>query len=115
MKVSIINLHKIEDSSFFAVALEDDSAGHCMIIDGWRYSKGRIQPPAKQWKKNYYPTVLVSPDLAKAVQAALVTIGFEDAELEPATWFTLKWGQHGLKRLCATEEVALSYWQKYRR
>ncbi len=116
MKVSIVNCVKRDDAQYFSIMVEGAEGSECaMLLDGWKYREGKILAPSMIWKGNSYGTVLVSPKLAEDIGKALAAAGFEDDEFDAHSWTSAKWGQHGLKRLCATEEVALSYWQKYRR
>ena len=115
MKFTVVDCKERDDVAYFTLMIEGpEGSGIAFASDGWKYTAGKILAPAVKWKSNTYPTMVPSPAAAEAIGKALADAGFEDPEFDQYSWTSAKWGQNRLKQLCNNEEIALSYWKKYR-
>ncbi len=101
-------------STFFSILLEMPDINAAIIIDGFRYLDGKIYPPSKPVRKQFYSTVLLSPEFAKLVAIALRDAGFKDPELDADSGVSAKWGQNSLAHHFENDADVEALWKAYR-
>ena len=113
--IKILNVQEVpgKKAIFFNVLIEIEDLT-AVIIPGWKVYDGRLYPPSKPKGRDFFSTILVSPQLSEKVQVALEATLTPGIELEKDAWSSAKWGQASLKSVSFNEEMAMDIWRKYK-